>query len=147
MTKSLLICFCVLAIACSPFRRTTFTYTDNGQTFTHPVIVPRGYRKVSNHTDSAGNTVQAYDYRNKASYYIAYVKDTNRFVQPLVLSENLPRKYINSEAWMYKGLDPSFLYWKEVHRQHLRAGYVNVGADKEAAFDSASTYVAVMPLK
>lgn len=134
-------------LACSPFRRTTFTYVENGKTITQRVIVPRGYRKTNTFTDSSGNILQAYDYRNRAFYYIAYVRDTNTFAQPIRLWENMPRQYINSGAWMYKGMDASHLFWKEVHRDNLRAGYLYVEPRREYPFDSASTYLAVMPLR
>jgi hypothetical protein len=139
------IAFCLLA--CSPFRRTTFTYTSDGKTFSQPVLVPKGYRKTNHYIDSAGNTLQTYDYKNRAFYYIAYVQDTNSFVQPLQVFENIPKIYLNSGAWLYKGMDHSHLFWKEVHRKHLRAGYLYVDKEREYAFDSASTHIAVMPLQ
>jgi hypothetical protein len=114
---------------------------------TQQIIVPKGYRKMNRFTDSTGNVLQTYDYRNRAFYYIAYVRDTNSFAQPIRLWENMPRQYINSGAWMYKGMDASHLFWKEVHRDNLRAGYLYVERGQEFPFDSASTYLGVMPLR
>lgn len=146
--KPVLVFLCVVClIACSPFRRTVFTYTQNGQTVSQPVLVPRSYTKMEQGLDSLGNLVQNYHYKKGHLFYLAYVRDTNAFVQPIDPMLTLPQVYVRTGARHYKGMQAPGLFWKEVHRGPLRAGYRDVGWGKEYPFDSASTFVAVMPLQ
>ena len=134
----------LITLACSPFRQTSFTYNNAGQTFSLPVIVPKGFSKQTNYSDSLGNQIHTFDYKDGAFYYLAFVADTNTFIQPVDTSIHFPQ-ILSSGAKGFKSADSTFKFWREVHNKNLRAGYRYVYGDAEFIFDSASTHFGMMP--
>ncbi len=143
MKNALLIFLCTMLLACSPFRRTTFTYTNAGENFSLPVIVPKGFSKQTNYRDSLGNQIHGFDYKDGAFYYVAFVADSNSFIQALDTSVHFPQM-LSSGGKAYKSADSAFKFWREVHNKNLRAGYRYVYGDKEFVFDSASTHLGLI---
>ncbi len=111
-----------------------------------PVIVPKGFSKQTNYRDSLGNQVNTFDYKDGAFYYVAFVADTNSFIQALDTSIHFPQIF-SSGAKGYKSADSTFKFWREVHNKNLRAGYSYVYGDKEFVFDSATTHFGMMPAR
>jgi hypothetical protein len=129
---------------CSPYRRSVFTYTDNGESISLPIIIPKGSKKEEQKTDGSGNTIKTYKYGN-AVFYVAHLKDTAVELQPIIRSWNIPRKS-SSGAVVFKGQDANDLFWREVRRQQYRFGYQYVPGAAEYKFDSATNYAIAMPL-
>ena len=149
--KSVVILFlCATLSSCflfSKYRRTDFTYNEGSQSYTIPVVVPKGFVKERTEVDSSGNTILSYVYKNNALFYIAHLEDTATQVQPIAEDENQPRINLMTGALVYKGLDSFNLYWREVRRNDLRFGYRFVPKDWEIRFDSATNYGIVQRLK
>ena len=121
------------------YKRTSFSYTSNGQAKTIPVLVPRGYHKQTLETDSAGTIIQQYNYGNSL-FYIAYLQDTGKAIQPIIEEENIPRVAEATGAWVYKGMDSASLLWREVRNGKIRVGYRFVPKALEERFDSATNF-------
>ncbi|MGN6402169.1 MAG: hypothetical protein ACTHMD_17045 [Flavisolibacter sp.] len=149
--KSVVILFlCATLSSCflfSKYRRTDFTYNEGSQSYTIPVVVPKGFVKERTEVDSSGNTILSYVYKNNALFYIAHLEDTAAQVQPIAEDENQPRISLMTGALVYKGLDSFNLYWREVRRNDLRFGYRFVPKEWEIRFDSATNYGMVQRLK
>jgi hypothetical protein len=141
----LLICF----FSCSPFaalRKKTFTFTVNNQPQTLRIKVPKRYAKKQVVTDSAGNQQQFYRYKNGALLYMVYTTDTLVQFQPIDTAYNVPKSYAYG-GQMYKGLDSSGWFWREIRTDSFRFGYRFVPPDVEVLFDSAVNYAAVRRFK
>jgi hypothetical protein len=129
----------------SKYKRSTFTYNENGSTYSVPVIIPKGFSKERTEVDSSGNTILTYSYGPEL-FYMANMADTSTYVFPIDELINIPRLYEPTRALVYKGMDSTHLYWREVRQNKLRTGYRNVSAEKEVKFDSATNYFMVHPV-
>lgn len=137
-----MLAFFVVALVCpscflfSDFRRSSFSYSKNGSSYTTSLVVPKGYKRTDRQVDSAGNLVNYFYYPGEAVLYFAVLTDTSKQYQPINYSANIPRELYN--ATFYKGSDSSFRYWRENRFDHFRAGYRNV--EDDAVFDSSLNY-------
>jgi hypothetical protein len=129
----------------SKYKRSTFTYNENGSTYSVPVIIPKGFSKERTEVDSSGNTILTYSYGPEL-FYMANMADTSTYVFPIDELINIPRLYEPTGALVYKGMDSTHLYWCEVRQNKLRTGYRNVSSEKEVRFDSATNYFMVHPV-
>lgn len=120
------------------FRRSHFSFSDNGQSRPVEVVVPKGYSRTESKTDSAGNQVQFYYYSGGAVLYFALMKDTAAELQPINYDLNIPRQLY--QTLYFKGLDSADRYWRETRFNHYRAGYKNVEEGEDGNFDSSLNY-------
>lgn len=130
----------------SKYRKTTFNYSHEGQSYSLPLLVPKGYTKEKSGTDSAGNTLLEYYYGGKTFFYAAYLADTAISVQPIIKEDNMPQLNIKG-AVIYKGIDANDLFWREVRKKNIRVGYRYVPQLVEGRFDSATNFAAVQVVK
>lgn len=135
---------CFLA---SKYKRTDFTYDAGAQSFTIPIVVPKGYTRERTEVDSSGNTILSYSYPNQAVFYVAHMEDTSVQIQPIKEENNLPGMAPATGAVIYKGMDRDHLLWREIRQNDLRVGYRFVPKEWESRFDSATNYAAAHPLK
>lgn len=150
MKSTVILFLCIVLSSCflfSKYRRTDFTYNEGPQSYTIPVVVPKGFVKERTEVDSSGNTILSYVYKNNALFYIAHLEDSTTQVQPIAEDKNQPRINEITGALVYKGLDSTHLYWREVRRNDLRFGYRFVPKEWEMRFDSATNYGIVQRLK
>lgn len=131
----------------SKYKRTTFTYNKENQSYSIPIVVPKGYIKERTEVDSSGNTILSYTYDSGALFYIAHLEDTTTQLQPIAEKDNIPRVALNTGAVIYKGLDSTHLFWREIQQNNFRVGYRFVPKELEHRFDSATNYAVVHPLK
>ena len=144
----ILIISCIILSSCFLFKRfeqTTFSYTDNNQTYSVPIIVPKGYRKATNTVDERGNISRTYEYEGNTILYIAYLKDTAKELQPIQKEINQPHVHPLG-GLIYKGVDLDLLFWREIRRKNFRFGYRNVPSSWEFQFDSATNYMSLQKL-
>jgi len=141
---------CIVLSSCflfSKYRRTDFTYNEGSQSYTIPIVVPKGFVTEKTEVDSSGNTILSYVYKNNALFYIAHLEDTSTQLQPIEENKNEPRINLTTGALVYKGVDSTNLYWREIRRNDLRFGYRFVPKEWEVRFDSATNYGIVQRLK
>lgn len=110
------------------------------------ISVPKRYEKTEILTDSAGNQQQWYRYGNGAFLYMIHTTDTLTQFQPIDTANNLPRPHLYG-GLMYKGLDSSGRFWREIRTDSFRFGYRFVQPDQEILFDSAVNYAGKQRLK
>jgi hypothetical protein len=128
------------------FRKTKFTYSQNGQTATIPLVVPKGFLKQER-VDTAGVSLQTFYYTNGAMLYAAYVTDTATTLQPINERLHEPQ-YHRLGGRVYKGQDSLELFYREIRQGHLRFGYRHVPNDWEWQFDSATNFASLQkPLR
>ena len=127
------------------YRRSYFTYNDSSQTYSIPVIIPKGYKRERTEVDSSGNTILTYSYGSE-QFYIAHMADTASDVYLIDEAANIPRLYEPTGSLVFKGMDSLQRYWREVRQDKWRAGYRNVSPEKEVRFDSATNYFMVHPV-
>lgn len=124
----------------SKYRKENFTYRKEGQQITKQVLVPKGYRKHDQETDSLGNTISTYSYGGDKIYYLAYLADTTKMLQPIDYSRHVPRED-GYGGVSFKGTDEGSYFWRELRRQRFRIGYRAAEAGKvEGRFDSSTNY-------
>jgi len=143
MKKFTAICFLwVTGSSCflSHYTKSTFMYTSGTQSYTVPIIVPKGYTKERTEVDSSGNTILSYWYGTKTSFYVAHLEDSSAQLQPPGVEGNMIKVDEATGIAMYKGPAADTLLWKEVRRQKFRTGYRHVPRKWEARFDSAANF-------
>lgn len=123
------------------YKRTSFTYSRNGQPTTIPMVVPRGYVKAEKR-DTAGVTLQTFYYPGGAMLYAAYLTDTTFALQPFDTSLHQPQVH-RLGGWVYKGQDSNELFYREIQRGHWRFGYRQVPEAFELQFDSATNHASL----
>jgi len=131
--------FCISCSLFSGLRKQSFTYKEGNQTQTLRLLVPKRYSKKEIFTDSAGNQQQLYRYRNGALLYIIETTDTLAQFQPIDTANNNPLLHPYG-GLMYKGLDSTGLFWREIRTDSFRFGYRFVPDAAEYYFDSAVNY-------
>ena len=135
--------FCSCFLFGPKFKQSIFSYTENNQQHSLPIIVLPGYTSQKTTTDSVGNTDVIYNY-GKAILYVTYVQDTLQDSQPIDTSINVPRIHPHG-GLIYKGMNDNEHFWREIHRGHLRFGYRDVPRSLEIKFDSATNYASGLP--
>jgi hypothetical protein len=123
-------------------KRERFTYNVNGQVRTLHLQVPRGFDREKVEVDSAGNTAKFYNYSNGTVYYVAHMVDTARQYQYINYGKNMPLEHING-GWIYKGMDSTERYWREIRVGAYKFGYTNVPRSREGDFDEALNWTSL----
>ena len=139
--------FLLVLSACKPWQQGRFSYTENGVQKSVPFVIPRGYAKQEQQVDSAGNTVRLFRYGGGSFFYIAHMADSGKPLLPIDTAANIPRVSLHNGSIIYKGMDESHRYWREVWQGPFRVGYGQVSPDREHKFDSATNYAVVWPLQ
>ena len=134
----------VLCASCSlfrkPYKQDTLTYTSSGLNNSLPLLVPARYDRRLVTTDSAGNQEHFYYYKDSAFLYFAHAPKGKSY-QPIQKSQNIPKEHPQG-GLLYKGLDSTNRYWREVQMGRFRFGYRHVPKEEELRFDSSVNYVA-----
>lgn len=150
MKRPLALCLLIgCCLSCSPFaalRKREFTFSDNNQTQTLRIKVPKRFAKQPPTGDSMGVQQQVYNYSNGALLYVIYTTDTLAQFQPIDTTGNIPKLHPYG-GLMYKGLDSLGRFWREVRTDSFRFGYRFVPPDAEVLFDSAVNYAAARRFK
>jgi hypothetical protein len=132
--------FCLFCLSsCFLFKdlkREQFTYNNNGQTHSLPLKVPKGYRSEKLEVDSAGNTARFFYYKGGTVFYAAHLVDTARQYQSIDYSRNIPLQHIKG-GWIFKGMDSTGRYWREIRVGTCKFGYSGVPPSREGDFDEA----------
>lgn len=134
--------FCFSILSCSLFsglRKKTFHFHDAGGAHALQLRVPTHYEKERVFTDSAGAKHKEYTYANGARLYFIYTTDTLAVFQPIDFAENIPRYHLYGGV-LYKGLDSTGNFWREIRTDSFRFGYQHVPPAAEAIFDTAVNY-------
>lgn len=126
----------IVLIACSPYRglrQQTFTYNGGSKT----VYVPKKYGNIKTLTADSSGVVsgQVYEYGNNRSLYFLQFSDTVSFYQWIDTAKHVPVLH-PAGATMYKRIDSSGRYWREVKQGLLRYGYTNIEFDSQIKFDT-----------
>lgn len=120
------------------YKKTSFNYTKQNKTITVPVLVPKGYKGKTVTTDRFGNHSIVFNY-GKAFFYVTHVVDSSLLTQIIDYHENIPRTD-SLHTLIFKGMDESGLFWREVFRPHLRVGYRYIPGHLEGRFDEATNF-------
>jgi hypothetical protein len=128
------------------YQQQQFVYRQGGSERVQTVLVPRGYSSVIRESDSLGNTLWQYRYR-QGRFFVAYLADTAYQSRWFYHDEQQPHRSRQGDALVYKGMDHPQLFWREVHRGGLRIGYHGVEPRQEYRFDSATNYAIRMEIK
>lgn len=142
MIKSIPFFFLVLLSSCfllKDLKPERFTYNANGQLYSMPTRVPRGFDREKLERDSAGNTAKFYYYSNGTVFYTAYMADTSKQLQYIDYTANIPLPHKDG-GWIYKGMDSSERYWREIRLANYKFGYINVPRSLEYNFDEALNF-------
>ena len=123
------------------YKRSEFTYSQNGITTTVPLVVPRGFVKTEN-VDTAGVLLKTFYYGNGAMLYAAYVNDTAILLQPIDERLHEPQ-YHRLGGLVYKGQNKDELFYREIRQGNLRFGYRGVPGAWELLFDSATNHASL----
>lgn len=138
------IAFFLLTLLCnscflfSDFKKTNFSFSENGTKHSVNVVVPKKYSKKETRIDSAGNQVHYFLYPGGTELYFAFLKDTTTELQAIDYAENIPKELY--QTIFYKGVDSTNHYWRETRFNNYKAGYKNVEEEEDGTFDSAINY-------
>jgi hypothetical protein len=126
----------IVLVSCSPFKFRTLQFTDN-ENHSISVVVPKGYSKVDEGLDTAGNWVRTYHYSGNTKFFI---EKTNREIEWLDTTFHVAKIHPNG-AVMYKYMEDGPVYTREVRLKNYRFGYVKVSPSLEIRFDSAVNHI------
>jgi hypothetical protein len=146
LVLSLALLCCASCGLFSDLRKRTFTFSQDAGAQRLRIVVPKKYAKQESFTDSAGNQQHLFRYGNGALLYMIRTADTLTQFQPVDTANNIPKPYYNG-GLMYKGLDSSGLFWRELRTDSFRFGYRFVPHDVEILFDSAVNYAGMLRFK
>lgn len=126
----------IVLVGCSPYwglRQQTFTYAGGAKT----VYVPKKYLKTKTLPADSSGVVggQVYEYSNNRSLYFLQLSDTVSLYQWIDTARHVPVLHPVG-ATMYKRIDSSGRYSREVKQGLLRYGYTNVDFDSQIKFDT-----------
>ncbi|HUC83300.1 MAG TPA: hypothetical protein VMR70_20485 [Flavisolibacter sp.] len=144
MMKKLVWALPVLLASCFLFRdykQTTFVYNQSGQQASLPLVVPKGYVKQSR-VDTAGVSMQVYQYPDGAMLYAAHLADTTYEIQPFNKTIHLPLLH-RLGGTVYKGQDADLSFFREIRQGNMRFGYRGVSSFKEGLFDSSTNHASL----
>src|SRR5690242_279886 len=99
MQKLFLILFLFFFQSCflfGKYKRSSFTYTENGEVKTAGLVVPKGYSRSESKKDSAANEITFFFYKGSTYLYFAKLQDTSTEIQPIVYENNIPRELYNT---------------------------------------------------
>ena len=124
-------------VACSPFKFRTqqFTAGEGGENFS--VVVPKGFSRMEEGLDTAGNFVRTYHYGGNTRFFIEKV---NREIEWIDTTFHIPKIHPNG-ALMYKYMEDGPVYTREVRLKNYRFGYIKVPPSLEIRFDSAVNHI------
>lgn len=150
--KSSIAIVCLMAItfnACflfKDYKRSSFSYSANGQTVVVPLVVPKGFVREEVR-DTAGVNFKTFYYKDGSILYAAYVKDTLVGLQPFDIRMHQPQ-FHRLGGTVYKGQDEKELFYREIRQGNLRFGYRLVPGYTELLFDSATNFASLQkPLR
>ena len=150
--KSSVTIFFLLAIALNAcflfkeYKRSSFSYTANGQTVAVPLVVPKGFLKEESR-DTVGVSYKSFYYKDGSVLYAAYVTDTLVSLQPFDERMHQPQLH-RLGGTVYKGQDEKELFYREIRQGNLRFGYRLVPEAAELLFDSATNFASLQkPLR
>jgi hypothetical protein len=123
------------------YRRSQFSYSNNGQTVVMPLVVPKGFSRQER-TDTAGISLQTFYYPNGAVLYTAYLADTAYELQSFNKRLHQPQIH-RLGGLVYKAQDEKELFYREIRQGHLRFGYRQVPGAFELQFDSATNHASL----
>jgi hypothetical protein len=132
---SVCLCSCFLF---KDYKKKEFSFTQNGQTRTLSLLVPKRYAKEEA-KDTGGIMLYSFQYPNGAVLYAAYLTDTNYQLQTFNASIHQPLE-LQQGGQVYKGQDENDNFYREIRQGNLRFGYRSVPEAKEVLFDSATNY-------
>jgi len=138
---------CLLtATSCSLFNEFNvrpFQYTAHDSAYTISLQVPKGYASKKAITDSAGNQMQFYYYKDGSLFYAAHMQDTA--YRSIDTSRHIPLPHPD-DGLIYKGLKDG-LYWREIRLNNgLVYGYGKVPKANEITFDRAVDFSSLQNL-
>ena len=122
----------------SDFKRTRFSFSENGANRSVNTVVPKKYSKTETRVDSIGNQVHYFFYPGGAELYFAFLKDTTTELQTINYEENIPKDLY--QTIFYKGIDSTSHYWRETRFGNYKAGYKNADEGEDGVFDSSINY-------
>lgn len=134
---SMVVCSCVLF---PQYRHSNFQYRQDGTNHVITLVVPKGYLSVETKNDSLGNQVELFHYPGGATLYASHLSDTTILIQAIDKSINIP-KVLPNGGLIYKGMDSTKLFWREIRRKNFRFGYRSVNSLQEPLFDSATNFM------
>lgn len=123
------------------YKKTSFSYSYNGNGQTMALLVPKGAKKQDIQIDSLGNTINNYWYGNGTHLYFAWLKDSTVQLQPIDTTRHVAQPAPQGGR-MYKEMDTKWQFWREIQDGYFRAGYRQVPFDSEIRFDSSLNYAA-----
>lgn len=123
------------------YRATQFTYTQNGQAYSVPLVVPKGFQRQER-VDTAGVTFHAFYYPYGAVLYAAFLQDTMTELQGFDKRMHQPRNHYPN-GFVYKGQDADERFYREIRQGNLRFGYRLVPGAVELLFDSATNFASL----
>jgi len=138
MAFSILIMVCNSCFLFSDFRKKQFSFKQDGTNRTVKILVPKKFSKSQFKTDSLGNQVKYYFYRNGSVLYFAFLKDSSIALQPINYDLNIARELY--QTIYFKGLDSANHYWRETRFGNYKTGYKNVDEEEDGKFDSSVNY-------
>ena len=123
-------------VACSPFKFRSQQFTSGvGDNFS--VVVPKGFNRMEEGLDTAGNFVRTYHYGGNTRFFIEKV---NREIEWIDTTFHVPKIHPNG-AVMYKYMEDGPVYTREVRLKNYRFGYIKVPPSLEIRFDSAVNHI------
>lgn len=132
------IIFILIALAsCSPFKFRTQQFSGAQGAENLSVVVPKGYSRMEEGLDTAGNFVRTYHYGGNTRFFIEKV---NREIEWLDTTYHVARIHPNG-AVMYKFMEDGYIYTREVRLKNYRFGYIKVPSSLEIRFDSAVNHI------
>ncbi len=132
----LFLIFCSGCALFGDYRRQSF---DTGTGTDIDLRVPKGYKRKSVTTDSAGNRTLQYTYPYDEQLYFSTDTSLSVFIDT---AQHIPRPHLQGGRF-YKGVLNGPLFWREVYSQGLKFGYRNASRDEEPLFDSSLNHVRV----
>lgn len=136
MKQIIILLFIVVLTACSPFKFRTQQFNDDKNN-TLSVVVPKGYSRVEEGLDTAGNFVKTYHYGANTKFFIEKV---NREIEWMDTTFHVAKIHPNG-AVMYKYMEDGYIYTREVRLNGYRFGYIKVPHSLEIRFDSAVNHI------
>ncbi|HEX2535046.1 MAG TPA: hypothetical protein VHK69_14980 [Chitinophagaceae bacterium] len=131
----------LLCTSCSLFngyRRHPYTSGPEGKAVT--LVLPKGWKRVEQQQNADGNRT-VYDYGGGTFIYLS----SRPFGASMHIDhrQHLPKTDSLRGGLIFKGMDSTGCFYRELRYPNLYIGYVGVNSDYEARFDSALNYAAI----
>ena len=121
------------------YRKSTFSYQENGMNKQVNIIVPKGYNRTETRTTEVGIQEKVYHYGDDVRLFFAYMPKGGDYL-PIDTHYHISKPQLQGGIF-YKGTGIGEYWWREAQIQHLRVGYNKVPLELEPHFDSAVNYV------